>query len=118
MTQQLKAKNFDIQPRHMLCHQRITSCENIIKASSLDTEVEETPMDNIDEGILDNAMCKVYGTSRKRLSMSLEAVGMSPVNLHVAVHTATRSCYKHQAVPCIKAPFLKHTIEQGYNGHL
>ena len=75
-------------------------------------------MDNIDEDILDNAMCKVHGTSRKCLNMSLEVVGISPVNLHVAVHTATGSCYKHQAVTFIKAPFLKHTIEQGYNGHL
>ena len=50
MTQQLKRKNFDVQPGHMLCCQCITAYENIITASSSDTEVEETPMDDTDEG--------------------------------------------------------------------
>ena len=53
MVQQLKVKNFDIQPGHMLCRQYITAYENIINASSSDTEVEETPMDDSDEGTLD-----------------------------------------------------------------
>ena len=44
----VKAKNFDVQPGHMLCHQYITAYENIINASSPETEVEETPMDDTD----------------------------------------------------------------------
>ena len=46
MAQQLKAKNFGVQPGHMLCRQCITAYENIT-ASSLDTEAEETTMDDI-----------------------------------------------------------------------
>ena len=46
MAQQLKAKNFGVQPGHMLCRQCITAYENIT-ASSLDTEAEQTTMDDI-----------------------------------------------------------------------
>ena len=82
MTQQLKAKKFNVQPGHMLCRQCITAYENIINAISTDTEVEETPMNDIDEDVLDDAPYEVYETPRKRLSTSLETVGESPVNLH------------------------------------
>ena len=64
MQQQLKAKNFDVQPGHMLCHQCITAYENIFNASSLDTEVKETPMDDTDEDALDDATYEVYKTSK------------------------------------------------------
>ena len=37
ITQQLKGKNFDVQPGHMLCRQCRTAYENIINASSSDT---------------------------------------------------------------------------------
>ena len=47
MVQQLKAKKFDVQRGHMLCHQCITAYENIINASSSETEVEEIPMDEL-----------------------------------------------------------------------
>ena len=53
MAQQLKAKHFDVELGHMLCRQCVTAYENIINASSSDTEVEETPMDDNDEGTLD-----------------------------------------------------------------
>ena len=82
MAQQLKAKNFDVQPGHMLCRQCITDYENIINASSSETDVEETPMDDTDEEALDDATYEVYKTPRKRLNTSLETVGVSPVNLH------------------------------------
>ena len=39
----------------MLCRQCITAYENIINASSSDTEVGETPMDDINEDSLDDA---------------------------------------------------------------
>ena len=55
MQQQLKAKNFEFQQGHMFCHQSITAYENIINASSSETEVEETPMGDIDEDTLDDA---------------------------------------------------------------
>ena len=82
MVQELKAKNFDVQLGHMLCLQCITAYENIINASFLDTEVEETPMDDIDENALDDATYKLFETPRKRLNKSLGMVGVSPVNLH------------------------------------
>ena len=63
MEQQLQAKNFDVQPGHMLFHQCIAAYKNIINASSLATEEEEIPMDDT-------------------LNPSLETVGMSPVNLY------------------------------------
>ena len=47
MVQQLKAKKFDVQWGHMLCRQCITAYENIINASSSETEVEEIPMDEL-----------------------------------------------------------------------
>ena len=47
MVQQLKAKKFDVQQGHMLCHQCITAYENIINASSSEIEVEEIPMDEL-----------------------------------------------------------------------
>ena len=62
-------------------HQCITAYKNI-NASSSDTEVEDTPMDDIDENALDDATYEVYETTRKRLNTSLETVGMSPVNLY------------------------------------
>ena len=58
MAQQFKAKNFDVQPYHMLCHQCITACKNIINASSSETEVE-TPIDDTDEDALDDATNEV-----------------------------------------------------------
>ena len=92
MTQQLKAKNFDVQPGHMLCCQCITAYENIINASSSDIEMEETPMDDTDEDALDDATYEVYETPRKGLNTSLETVGMSPVNLHgVPQHSCATS---------------------------
>ena len=47
MAQQLKVKSFGVQPGHMLCRQCITAYENIITASSSDTEAKETPMDDM-----------------------------------------------------------------------
>ena len=82
MAQQLKAKHFDVELGHMLCRQCVTAYENIINASSSDTEVEETPMDDIDADALDDAAYKMYETPRKRLNTSLETVDVSPVNLH------------------------------------
>ena len=95
MEQQLKAKNFDVQPGHMLFHQCIIAYKNIINASSLATEEEETPMDDIDENALDDATHEVYETPRKCLNPSLETVGMSPVNLYGVF--ATQSSDKRQA---------------------
>ena len=66
----------------MLFHQCIIAYKNIINASSLATEEEETPMDDIDENALDDATHEVYETPRKCLNPSLEMVGMSPVNLY------------------------------------
>ena len=82
IAQQLKAKNLDVGPGHMLCRQCITAYENIINASPLDTEVKETPMGDIDEDALDHATCEVYQTPRKSLNTSLETVDVFPVNLH------------------------------------
>ena len=81
MTQQLKAKNLDIQPGHMLCRKHITAYKNI-NASSSDTEMEESTMDDTDEDALNDATYEVYETPRKRLNTSLETVGVSPLNLH------------------------------------
>ena len=72
MVQQLKAKKFDAQPGHILCHQCITAYKNINNAHSSDREVEETPMDDTDEDSLDDATYKVYETPRKRFNTSLE----------------------------------------------
>ena len=68
----LKQKNFDVQPGHILCHQCITAYKNIINAHSSDTEVEETPMDDTDEDGLDDTTYKVYETPRKCFNTSLE----------------------------------------------
>ena len=67
MVQQLKAKNFNVLPGHILCRQCIAAYENIINACSSNTEVgetpmEETPMDDTDEDALDDAMYEVYET--------------------------------------------------------
>ena len=43
----------------MLCCKCITGYENIINASSLNTEVEKTSMDDIDEDALDDAAYEV-----------------------------------------------------------
>ena len=83
MAQQLKAKNFDVKPGHMLCRQWITTAyENIINACFSDTEAEETPMNDIDEDALDDVTYEVHETPRKCFITSLETVGVSPVNLH------------------------------------
>ena len=62
MVQQLKAKNFNVLPGHILCRQCIAAYENIINACSSNTEVGETPMDDTDEDALDDAMYEVYET--------------------------------------------------------
>ena len=63
----------------MICCQCITAYENIINASSSDTKVEETPVDDA----LDDATYEVYETPRKRFNTSFETVCVSPpVNLH------------------------------------
>ena len=54
MAQQFKAKNFDVQPDHMLCHQCITAYKNNINASSSETEVD-TAMDGTAEDALGDA---------------------------------------------------------------
>ena len=82
MMQQVKAKNFDVQSGRMLCCQWIPVYENIINASSWDTKMEESPVDDIDENTLDDAMYEVYQTPAKCLNASLELVGMCLVNLH------------------------------------
>ena len=43
----------------MLCRKCITGYENIINASSSNTEVEKTSMDDIDEDALDDAAYEV-----------------------------------------------------------
>ena len=113
MAQQLKAKNFDVGPGHMLCRQCITAYENIINASSSDTEVKETPMGDIDEDALDHATCEVYQTPRKSLNTSLETVDVSPVNLHgVSQYSRLQAPSRNwtKLSTCIKAPLLKRTM--------
>ena len=112
MAQQLKVKYFDVQPGHMPCRQCITAYENM-NASSQDTEVEETPMDDIDEDALDDATYKVYETPRKRLNTSLETVGVSPVNLHgVPQHSRATSAKRKQDKVVEN---YKTTIAEAYN---
>ena len=79
----------------MFCCQCITAYENIINASSSDTEVQKTPIDDIYEDALDDATYEVYETPRKRLNTSLEMVGVSPISLHgVPQHSCTTSAKK------------------------
>ena len=109
MAQQLKAKYFDVQSGHMLCRQCITAYGNIINVSSSDAELEETPMDDIDEDALVDATYEVYETPRKRLNTGLEAVGVSPVNLHgVPLQAPSRNWTKLSTR--IKAPSLKRRM--------
>ena len=114
IAQQLKAKNFNVQPGHMLCHQCIAAYKNI-NASSSDTEVEDTPMDDIDENVLDDATYEVYETTSKRLNTSLETVGVSPVNLygvlqHNRIVPQATSRNSTKLSTRIKAPSLKRTM--------
>ena len=66
MAQHFIAKKFDVQPGHMLCRQCRTAYENI-NASSSDTEVVVSAMDDIDEDALDDAIYKVYETPAKHI---------------------------------------------------
>ena len=112
MTQQLKAKNLDIQPGHMLCRKHITAYKNI-NASSSDTEMEESTMDDTDEDALNDATYEVYETPRKRLNTSLETVGVSPVNLHgVPQHSRATSAKRKQDKVVEN---YKTTIAEAYN---
>ena len=113
IAQQLKAKNFDVQPGHMDCCQCITANKNIINASSSDTEVEETPMDGIYEVALDDATYKVYETLTKCLNMSLEMVGMSPVNLHGAPQHSHATSTKQKLGKVVN--MYKSIIAEAYN---
>ena len=113
MAQQLKAKHFDVELGHMLCRQCVTAYENIINASSSDTEVEETPMDDIDADALDDAAYKMYETPRKRLNTSLETVGVSPVNLH-GVPQHSRATSAKQKLDKVVDKYTS-TIAEAYN---
>ena len=93
MAQQLKAKHFDVELGHMLCRQCITAYENIVNASSSDTEVEETP--------------------RKRLNKSLETVGVSPVNLHGALQHSRATSAKQKLDKVVDK--YTSTIAEAYN---
>ena len=113
IAQQLKAKNFDVQPGHMDCCQCITANKNIINTSSSDTEVEETPMDGIYEVALDDATYKVYETSRKCLNTSLGMVGMSPVNLHGVPQHSRATSTKQKLDKVVNT--YKSTIAEAYS---
>ena len=112
MAQQLKAKDFDVQSGHMLCRQCITAYGNIINVSSSDAELEETPMDDIDEDALVDATYEVYETPRKRLNTGLEAVGVSLVNLHGVPYSRATSA-KQKLGKVVDA--YKSTIAEAYN---
>ena len=113
MPQQLKAKHFDVELGHMLCRQCITAYENIVNASSSDTEVEETPMDDTDVDALDGAAYKMYETPRKRLNKSLETVGVSPVNLHGALQHSRATSAKQKLDKVVDK--YTSTIAEAYN---
>ena len=85
MAHQLKAKNFHVQPGLMLYRHCITIYENLINASSPDTE--ETSMDD--------TTYKVHSTPIKSLNISLETIDVSPVKLHsVAQHSRSTKAQK------------------------
>ena len=111
IVQQLKAKNFDVQPGHMLCRQCITAYENIIKVSSSDTEVEETPVDDIDEDTLDDATYEVYETPSKRLNTSLETIGVSPVDLHGILQKLDRAIDMYKSTIAEAYDVIKDVLE-------
>ena len=113
MEQQLKAKNFDVQPGHMLFHQCIAAYKNIINASSLATEEEEIPMDDTDENALDDATYEVYETPRKCLSPSLETVGMSPVNLYGVLQHSQATSTKEKLDKVVNT--YKSTIAEAHH---
>ena len=124
IAQQFKAKNFDVQPDHMLCHQCINAYKNIINASSSETEVE-TPMDDTDEDALDDATnemtyevdgrCNVWNliTTRKRPNTSLETVSGSPVKLHGAWQHSRATSAKQKLDKVVDT--YKSTIAEAYN---
>ena len=94
----------------MICCQCITAYENIINASSSDTKVEETPVDDA----LDDATYEVYETPRKRFNTSFEPVGVSPpVNLH-GVPQHSRATSTKQKLDKVVDTY-KSTIAEAYN---
>ena len=95
MAQQLKAKNFDVKPDHMLCRQWITTAyENIINACFSDTEAEETPMNGIDEDALDDVMYEVHKNTKK--TFHYEFGNGWRVSSKSTWCTATQSSYQRQ----------------------
>ena len=70
-------------------------------------------MDDIDEDALDDATYKVYETPRKRLNMSLETVGVSPVNLH-GVPQHSRATSAKQKLDKVVDKYTS-TIAEAYN---
>lgn len=103
MAHQLKAKNFHVQPGLMLCRHCITIYENLINASSPDTE--ETSMDD--------TTYKVHSTPIKSLNISLETIDVSPVKLHsVAQHSRST---KAQKILDKVTDSYKNTIAEAYN---
>ena len=94
----------------MLCCQCITASENIVNASSTDTEVEETPMDDA----VDDATYEVYESPRKRFNTSLETVGVSPpVNLY-GVPQHSRATSAKQKLDKVVDTY-KSTIAEAYD---
>ena len=94
----------------MLCCQCITASENIVNASSTDTEVEKTPMDDA----VDDATYEVYETPRKRFNTSLETVGVSPpVNLY-GVPQHSRATSAKQKLDKVVDTY-KSTIAEAYD---
>ena len=95
----------------MLCRQCITAYENIIKVSSSDTEVEETPVDDIDEDTLDDATYEVYETPSKRLNTSLETIGVSPVDLHGILQKLDRAIDMYKSTIAEAYDVIKDVLE-------
>ena len=93
--------------------QCITAYKNIINTSSSDTEVEETPMDDIDEDALDDATYEVYETPRKRLNASLERDGVSPVNLHGVLQDSSARSAQQKLDKVVDT--YKSTIAEAYD---
>ena len=70
-------------------------------------------MDDTDEDALDDSIYEVFETPRKRLNMSLEMVGVSPVNLHGAPQRIHATSTKQKLGKVVDK--YKSTIAEAYD---
>ena len=89
-------------PGHFLCFQCVKKCDNIIEGDRNESDVEQNESDN-------EYSCEM---PKKKLSTSLDTMGISPVHLHKVVQHSQASTAKNKLDRAVEV--LKTSMSDAY----